>query len=226
MNSHRRGAPSWFAQDCRLCGSESGAELLCAGCAADLPVLPEHCPQCALPSPGGALCGHCLNEAPRFDRTLALWRYDFPCDTLVLALKYGARIALAGFFARSLSNRGLPQVDVIVPMPLHPRRLAERGFNQALEIARELGRLAGVTIATRGVRRVIDTIPQTELPHDRRATNVRGAFDCGLDLSEKSVAVVDDVMTSGATLNELARVLKLAGAIRVENWVVARTMPR
>lgn len=226
MNGRMRGGPSWFAQDCRLCGSESGAELLCAGCAGDLPVLPEHCPQCALPSPGGALCGHCLNQPPRFDRTLALWRYDFPCDTLVRALKYGARIALAGFFARSLLNSGLPPVDLIVPMPLHPRRLAERGFNQALEIARELGRLAGVSVAVRGVRRVKNTVPQTELPYDRRATNVRGAFDCNLDLSDTSVAVVDDVMTTGATLDELARVLKRAGAPRVENWVVARTMPR
>jgi ComF family protein len=226
MNRIGRNVPRWFAQDCRLCGSESGAELLCAGCTADLPLLPEHCPQCALPSPGGALCGQCLNRPPRFDRTLALWRYDFPCDTLVQALKYGARIALAGFFARSLSNRGLPAVDLVVPMPLHPRRLADRGFNQALEIARELGHLAGLTVAARSVRRVKDTVPQTELPYDKRARNVRGAFDCGLDLSEKSIAVIDDVMTTGATLNELARVLKRAGAIRVENWVVARTMPR
>jgi ComF family protein len=225
MSMRARRGPGWFAQDCRLCGAQSGAELLCAGCAADLPLLPAHCPRCALPSPGGAVCGRCLDRPPRFDRTLALWRYDFPCDTLVQALKYGARIALAGFFARSLSDRGLPPVDLIVPMPLHPRRLAERGFNQALEIARELGRLGGVTVAARGVRRVRDTLPQTGLPYDRRAKNVRGAFDCDLDLSDRSVAVVDDVMTTGATLDELARVLKRAGAAGVENWIVARTTP-
>lgn len=224
--SRARASRTWFAQDCPLCGSASGAELLCSGCAGDLPLLPEHCPQCALPSPGDALCGNCLAHPPRFDRTVVLWRYDFPCDTLVQALKYGARIALAGFFARSLSDRGLPAVDLIVPMPLHPRRLAERGFNQALEIARKLVRPDGVAVATRGVRRVKDTLPQTELPFEKRATNVRGAFDCALNLSGKSVAVVDDVMTTGATLNELARALKKAGAIRVENWVVARATRR
>ena len=216
----------WFAQDCPLCGSESDDELVCAGCAADLPALPEHCPQCALPSPRGAVCGNCVNHPPRFDRTVALWRYDFPCDALVHALKYGGRIALAGFFARSLSRRGLQAVDLVVPIPLHPKRLAERGFNQALEIARELARCDEVVVASKGLRRVKDTLPQTGLPLERRATNVRGAFECDLDLSNKSVAVVDDVMTTGATLDELARVLKRAGAVRVENWVVARAVLR
>jgi ComF family protein len=151
-----------------------------------------------------------------------LWGYEFPCDGLVQALKYRARLALAGFFARSLASRTLPEADLIVPMPLHPKRLAERGFNQALEIARHLGR----PIAPRGVLRVKHTPPQTELPYEERAKNVRGAFLCTLDLSGASVAVLDDVMTTGATLNELARALKRAGAARVENLVIARTVPR
>jgi len=151
-----------------------------------------------------------------------LWRYEFPCDGLVQALKYRARLALAGFFARNRATRPIPEVDLIVPMPLHPARLAERGFNQALEIARHLGR----PIAPRGVLRVKDTLPQTELPYEERAKNVRGAFLCRLDLSGASVAVLDDVMTTGATLNELARVLKRAGATRVENLVIARTALR
>jgi len=222
FNTCVRNVHAWAGQDCLLCGEESGPELLCAACIAELPALPESCPQCALPSPAAAVCGSCLNHPPHFNATLALWRYEFPCDRLVQALKYRARLALAGFFARNLASRPIPEVDLIVPMPLHPKRLAERGFNQALEIARHLGR----PIAPRGVLRVKHTPPQTELPYEERAKNVRGAFLCKLDLSGASVAVLDDVMTTGATLNELARALKRAGATRVENFVIARTVLR
>jgi ComF family protein len=222
FNTCVRNVQAWAGEDCLLCGAETAPELLCPACIAELPALPRSCPRCALPSPAGAVCGSCLNHPPHFDATLALWRYEFPCDGLVQALKYRARLALAGFFARSLAARTMPEVDLIVPMPLHPKRLAERGFNQALEIARHLGR----PIAPRGVLRVKHTPPQTELPYEERAKNVRGAFLCKLDLSGTSVAVLDDVMTTGATLNELARALKRAGATRVENFVIARTVLR
>jgi len=222
FNTCVRNVQAWAGEDCLLCGAETAPELLCAACIAELPALPRSCPRCALPSPAGAVCGSCLNHPPHFDATLALWRYEFPCDGLVQALKYRARLALAGFFARSLAARTMPEVDLIVPMPLHPKRLAERGFNQALEIARHLGR----PIAPRGVLRVKHTPPQTDLPYEKRAKNVRGAFLCKLDLSGASVAVLDDVMTTGATLNELARALKRAGATRVDNLVIARTVSR
>jgi len=226
FNTCVRNVHAWAGEDCLLCGAESAPELLCAACAPEFPALPETCPRCALPSPTAAVCGSCLNRPPYFDATLALWRYEFPCDRLVQALKYRARLALSGFFARNLASRHLPEVDLVVPMPLHPKRLAERGFNQALEIARGVARHLGRPIEPRGVLRVKDTLPQTELPYEERAKNVRGAFLCKLDLSGASVAVVDDVMTTGATLNELARALKRAGATRVENFVIARTVPR
>ena len=222
FNTCVRNVQAWAGEDCLLCGGKDGPELLCAACVAELPALPDACPRCALPSPAGAVCGSCLTHPPHFDATLALWRYEFPCDGLVQALKYRARLALAGFFARSLASRTMPEVDLIVPMPLHPRRLAERGFNQALEIARHLGR----QIEPRGVLRVKHTPPQTDLPYEERAKNVRGAFLCKLDLTGARVAVLDDVMTTGATLNELARALKRAGAARVENLVIARTVSR
>jgi len=217
---------TWFGQDCPLCGAASGPELLCAACAGDLPVLPAYCPRCALPAPGGSICGSCLADPPHFDRTTALWLYEFPCDRLVQALKYRAWLALAGFFAFRLASRPLPEVDLIVPMPLHPKRLAERGFNQALEIARGVSRRAGIAVEARGVRRLRYTRPQTELPYEERARNVRGAFACELELPGRHVAVVDDVMTTGATLNELASVLKRAGAASVENLVIARSVLR
>jgi ComF family protein len=226
INNCATNVRAWVGEDCLLCGADTGPELLCPACAAELPALPEHCPRCALPSPGGAICGRCLNHPPHFDATLALWRYEFPCDRLVQALKYRARLALAGFFARALASRPLPAIDLVVPMPLHPKRLAKRGFNQALEIARGVARHLGRPIEPRGVLRVKDTLPQTKLPYEDRAKNVRRAFLCKLDLSGARVAVVDDVMTTGATLNELARVLKRSGATRVENLVIARTWER
>jgi ComF family protein len=226
LNGCARSAHAWAGEDCLLCGAQAGPEPLCPACIAELPALAESCPLCALPSPAAAVCGSCLNRPPHFDATLALWRYEFPCDRLVQALKYRAQLALAGFFARILASRPLPEFDVLLPMPLHPRRLAERGFNQALEIARGLARNLGRPIEPRGVLRVKNTPPQAELPYEERAKNVRGAFLCKLDLSGVSVAVLDDVMTTGATLNELARALKRAGATRVENFVIARTVLR
>jgi len=209
-----------------LCGGHSGIEVLCAPCASDLPRLPERCPRCALPSPGGATCGACLADPPYFDATRALWLYEFPCDRLVQALKYRGALALAPFFAHSLAEQSLPAVALVVPMPLHPARLAQRGFNQAAEIARSLCRRTGSAFAARGARRLRDTAAQADLPYEERTRNVQGAFACDLDLSGKAVALVDDVMTTGATLNELAKVLKGAGAARVENWVIARSVLR
>jgi ComF family protein len=221
-----RAGLGWLGQDCALCGTSSREELVCAACAAALPRLPEHCPRCALPTPGGLVCGSCLANPPHFDGTLALWLYEFPCDRLVQALKYRAWLALAPFFARCLVSRRFPAADVIVPMPLHPDRLAQRGFNQALEVARGLARRTGAPLDPRGTQRVRNTIPQTELRYEERARNIRGAFVAKVDFSGKTVAVVDDVMTTGATLDELARVLKRAGAVRVENLVIARSVLR
>jgi ComF family protein len=226
MNFLSQFPQAWTGRDCELCGAPGGRDFVCAGCAADLPPLGEHCPRCALPNPAGAVCGACLRRAPHFDATFALWRYEFPCDRLVQSLKFRARLALAGSFGDRLALRSQARADLVLPMPLHPRRLAARGFNQALEIARSLARRCGIALEARGVRRVKDTAPQTGLPYDRRAKNVRGAFACDLDLAGKAVVVVDDVMTTGATLDELARVLKRAGAARVENRVVARTVLR
>jgi len=218
-------AQLWAGQDCALCGKESGLDMLCRSCRSGLPIVPESCPQCALPSPGGAVCGTCFRTPPHFDRTAALWRYEFPCDRLVHALKYRARLALAGFFADCLASLPLPEVDLVVPMPLHKGRLAERGFNQAMEIARSLARRMHWRLGSQCALRLVHTAPQTGLPYAERAKNVRGAFQCFSDLSGVRVGVVDDVMTTGATLNEFARVLKRAGACRVENFVVARTVP-
>jgi ComF family protein len=215
-----------LGQDCALCGATSVAELVCEACTGSLPKLPERCPRCALPAPRGAVCGTCLANPPHFDGTAALWPYEFPADRLVQALKYRAWLGLASYFARQLARHLLPPVDLIVPMPLHPARLASRGFNQALEIARVLAALTGLPLASRGTQRVRNTVPQADLLYEERTRNIRGAFAARIDFAGRTVAVVDDVMTTGATLNELARTIKRAGAAGVQNLVVARAVLR
>ena len=130
-------------------------------------------------------------------------------------------VALGGVLT-SLNIANLP--DLILPVPLSAQRLAERGFNQSVELARPLARRLGVPLELTAVRRARDTTPQAQLPWKARAKNIHHAFECDVDLTGKTIWVVDDVMTTGATLNELARVLKLHGARRVENRVIARAV--
>lgn len=221
-----RAASALLAQDCVVCRAPSGDAPVCDGCRADLPQIGLACPCCALPSPGGQRCGACLTEPPDFDATIAAWRYAAHAAALVHAYKYGGRLALGPFFAATLAERvgALPPVDAIVPMPLAHARLAERGFNQSLEIARPLAALLRVPLAPRAVRRTRETADQTGLDAQARRRNVRGAFRVDADVHGVRIAVLDDVMTTGATLDELARALKGAGAASVTNWVVARTV--
>jgi len=218
-------------QDCLLCGSASDDAPLCVPCRSELPALPRGCPRCAMPSPLGEVCGVCLRHPPPFDTTLAAWPYAYPVDRLVRSLKFHGRLALASYFAEALAPlvARTDAVDVVIPMPLHPARLAERGFNQAAEIARRLtgnpgARTPRTKLALQAASRIRRTLPQAELAFGERLRNVRGAFACAIDLGGARVAVLDDVMTTGATLGELAKVLKRAGAARVENWIVARTL--
>jgi len=220
-----RCAAALLPQDCFLCAAPSGESLLCDACAASLPRLTmERCPVCALPTPKSSICGACLTHAPHFDATQAVFRYEFPIDSLIQALKYAHRLASADFLGSALADVALARKpDLILPVPLSQARLAERGFNQAVELVRPLSRTLGVPLEITRVHRR-DTAPQASLPWKERARNIRHAFACEIDLSGKSVLVVDDVMTSGATLDELARTLKAHGAVRVENLVLARAL--
>lgn len=212
-------------QDCLLCGDGSGAELLCPACQADLPPAPASaCPICASASAERQICGACLKQAPHFDATLAAFRYHFPVDKLVQTLKYRHRLAIAEFFATAMRQAARPTGDLILPLPLSATRLRQRGFNQAVEIARPLARSLGLPLQLEGCSRVHDTVPQASLPWRQRRKNIRHAFECALDLTGRSVIVVDDVMTSGATLDEFAGTLKKHGAQRVTNWVAARAL--
>ncbi len=219
---------TWMRPDCVLCGGLADGTMLCAPCLASLPrASVAACPRCGVPS-GGALCGACLRDPPAFDRTVAALVYEFPVDKLVQALKYGQRLALARLLGLLLAERvaGAPRPDVLIPMPLHPARLAERGFNQALEIGRVLSRRLGLPLKPTLAARQRDTAVQAALPLNARRRNVKGAFVCTTGVRERHVALVDDVMTSGATVNELAQAARAAGAREVSVWVVARALPQ
>lgn len=217
---------SLLGRECLLCGAET-RERLCPACYAGLPYLPEQrCPVCAIPTPEGQVCGACLAALPRFDRVQAAFAYAFPADKLIQGLKYQARLPLAPLLAELLYSQLGQEAkpDLLIPMPLHPARLKERGFNQALELARCLSRRTGIKLAAEACQRVRDTPPQAALPWEARGKNIQGAFTCAGDFSGLRVAVVDDVLTTGATLDELASVLRSRGAARVSGWVVARTL--
>jgi ComF family protein len=214
------------AQPCQLCGAMSLNGTWCSDCDASLPHLDNaHCPVCALPSPQGEICGQCLKKRPLFDRTIAAYAYMFPMDKLIQSLKYNAQLQLAGMLTTRLAQRIECLPDFIVPMPLHPARLRERGFNQSLELARHLAHRLDIPLLPDACKRVRNTPRQSALKWKERSKNMRKAFSCTGDFSGKHVAIVDDVMTSGASMNELALALRRAGAREIDTWVVARTLP-
>ena len=212
-------------QSCLLCGAGNGDALLCAACDADLPRLAKaRCAVCAAPIPGAGVCGACLDRPPHFDRVTAVFAYRFPVNALVHGFKYGGNLTVGSMLAHALGAAVTEHVDLIIPMPLAPKRLRERGFNQARELARSVGCMTGIPVAADICRKVVETEHQASLPWNERAKNVRAAFVCDADLRHKKVAVIDDVMTSGATLNELAKILRRAGALEVSGWIVARAL--
>jgi ComF family protein len=175
----------------------------------------------------GGRCGRRLARCPAFDRTRAAFEYRYPVAQLLHAFKYGSNLASGKFFAQvlldALGDESWPELTVL--MSLHCTRLKERGFNQAARIARRLALATGTPLLLDDLRSVRDMKPQTSLPWQERQVNVKDAFACDNNLDGQRVAVVDDVMTTGATLNEVAKTLKKRGAVKVDAWVAARTLP-
>jgi ComF family protein len=185
------------------------------------------CPRCALPTPGGEVCGECLRHAPQFDATRAALRYEFPLAELLHAYKYRSQVGLARAFVGML-RQTTPQhkdaVDTLVALPVTRARMRERGFNQAAELAKLLGKQLNLAVDLQSLRKIRETRPQMALPWDERRANVRGAFACDVAISGKNVALIDDVMTTGATVDAASRALKKAGAKSVFVWVLARAL--
>lgn len=213
---------------CILCTAASGTSGLCAACYADLPWLSPttHCPVCALATLQGEVCGECLRNPPAFYQTTAALPYRWPIDQLVQALKYQSDIALARPLGSWLGHAVVEseKPDCLIAMPLHTQRQQERGFNQSVLLARQVHTITGIPLRLDIAQRCRYTQPQAQLPWRDRHKLIRGAFAVDQDLTGLHIAIVDDVMTTGASLNELARTLVSAGARRVDCWVLARTM--
>lgn len=209
---------------CLLCGEKTAGKVLCALCDADCAKNPPACPRCAMPSWNAQLCPDCLFSPPEMAATSALFSYDFPVQHLIVLLKYRENLALTKWFAQKLTPK-IPPNAVIVPIPLAPKRLRMRGFNQSLLLARAVKKmLPSVEIAENLLFHAPMAKNQTGLSRMERIQNIKGAFfiQNPRDFGQRPIFLLDDVMTTGATLNEAARTLKAANITPVSAIVLAR----
>ena len=216
-----------FGSRCLVCRERAAAEhALCDACMAALPWAGAACVRCAMPLPAGdGPCGACLRRAPPLDAVHAAFVYGFPIDRLLPRFKFHHDLASGALLARCMAAvfAPLPRPDALVPVPLHDARLRRRGYDQALELTRPLARRLALPLRDDLLRRTRATSAQSELAAIARRRNVRGAFACGDRAAMPAhVALVDDVMTTGATLHAAAIALRRAGVTRVDAWVCAR----
>ena len=231
---------------CVLCGDRGGQPNensinarynspvdICNSCRNELPLHATACARCAelLPKPLDntlnfeALCGRCQTQPPAFERCQSMLSYQAPADHLLQRLKFNGRLEMARVLGELMATwlEGIidSRPDVLIPMPLHPDRLRERGFNQAVELARPIARNLGVGMELHNCIRQKTTAPQSDLSRKERIKNVKGAFEVLTPVSGH-VVIIDDVMTTGSTAHEFAKTLLQAGATSVDVWVCAR----
>lgn len=215
-----------FAPSCVLCAAPGAAGRdLCDGCARALPWNTLACPVCALPLDAPApACARCLRRAPPFAAAVAPLRYAGDTRRLLTRYKFGADLAVGRVLATLLVDavQDRPRPDRVVPVPLHRSRLRERGFDQAWELARAVARAHGLAAQPDALRRQRPTLAQTGLDAAARRRNLRAAFVAQTSLAGLHVALVDDVVTTGATIAAAAGALRAAGARSVEVWALAR----
>lgn len=220
---------------CVLCSDHPLGNIdLCEACYLDLPWLKTVCSCCAQPltlteSSTQLLCGACLQQPPFFNRTFSMFVYQEPIKKLITGLKFQKKLIYAKLLGELLTRQlasayqedCLP--ECIIPVPLHQTRLRERGFNQAVELARPIANKFKIKIDLQCCRRVHATTSQAELPAQERYANVKNAFRVKNSFKAKHVALLDDVMTTGHTINELSKVLRQAGVRQIDVWCSART---
>jgi len=223
-----------YEHHCPLCDErcETG-QTLCGPCEADLPWLEGQCSVCALPLPtSGLICGDCLKHPPTFEHVAVPWRFAFPVDSLITRFKHQSRWPLGRLLTEQLArhlqyafDEGLPRPDVLLPVPLARKRLQKRGFNQAKMLADWLSPALGIPVRSDLLQRIQDTPAQQQLDALARRRNLRQAFALADEPTVRGqhFALVDDVLTTGATAEALARLLKRAGAARVDIYCLART---
>ena len=230
---YRRLVATVYPPCCILCGAAGYDQMdICARCYRGLPWIETACSQCAIPIAAKTgdelLCGQCLQKPPAFDRGISLFSYRDDAIQLIHQLKFNGKLAnarlLGCLLATALSAKTIDRPDCIVPVPLFWKRMRQRGFNQSLELARVVGRACDISVNSRSLVRVRDTPSQTGLNKTQRRQNIRGAFELRDAFDAEHVALLDDVVTTTATVNELARLLKTAGVNRVQVWSIARAV--
>jgi ComF family protein len=223
-----------FPPTCLVCGAPGMKQWdLCEPCYRSLPSNTPACSVCGIPLPAESsseiVCGHCLQHPPPYQRCFAIWRYEPPVDYFVLRLKFNKDLVFARLMAQLLADR-LSEIyqiqgnkpEAIIPVPLHAKRLRERGFNQAVEIAKVISRTLQIPLDISSCCRTKMTLPQAELPAAERKKNVKNAFLYNPSTPYQRVAVVDDVMTTGHTIHELAKTILRKRHTMIDVWICAR----
>jgi len=216
---------------CFICHDHcTDAYPICLECKQNLPFLLKSCEQCAAPleSKVDNRCGHCLTHVKSYERTIALFDYQPPINSFIIQLKFAQRLALGSFLGELLATKLIESYQqqalptCILPVPLHASRLKERGFNQAVVIAKPIAKQLNIPIAHHIIHRIKATAPQSQLPKNKRRRNIKDAFRVQLTSDLEHIAVLDDVITTGVTVHELCSQLKINGIQRIDVWAVAK----
>ena len=216
---------------CFLCGSrlDISGPLLCSVCSLDLPLNNKACPVCANPGEDGIICAICLqSQKQQIKQTYCVYRYEYPISQLIQGMKFNSRLDIVAYFGRQLVNfaiqRNIRLPDCFIPVPLHPSRLRERGFNQSLELARIVANETRVPVDYRICERLLNTATQTGLPAHQRRRNIKGSFKINKNALSRyqHVTIIDDVVTTGSTVHELAYALNKIGIAQIDVWACAR----
>jgi ComF family protein len=210
---------------CALC-VDAGTRVVCEPCERALKRVPEEvCPRCKLPSSNAEVCGRCLRFPPKWERLSATFMYEFPLDRLIVGAKHGRYWGTFDWAAGLIDEWPFAATATLIPVPASPERLTERGYNQATLLARSLAKRFSLRVDNDAIVRIRETGTQANRNWVERRRNVKHAFAATRSLAGESVVLVDDVLTTGATLNECARAAIDAGATRVDALVIARVNP-
>lgn len=215
-------------QSCILCGSDSAKGLcLCQPCLDELPYIEHACKKCGVPTVEETIhCGACITEMPQNHQTISVLHYHSPVDHLIQKMKYHNQLEIADLLGKLLVRKLLSLdyelPEQIIPVPLHISRLQQRGYNQAVEIARPVSKALNIPLNLTNCIRTRLTEPQVDLSHAERQKNLKNAFDIIHQIGARHVAIIDDVMTTGSTLNELTATLLKSGIEKVDIWTCSR----
>jgi ComF family protein len=230
ITRHLKQLYTWLMPyTCVLCHHPSNRKQdLCEPCHRELPMLTHNCPRCARELSIELICGECLKHPPPFDATYALFSYVGLIQRLILSLKFNSTLIhakiLGELLADHLANQKMILPSVIIPVPLHHKRIKERGFNQAIEIARPIAKRLSLPINTTACKRIKPTLAQATLSAEKRKENIKQAFEVTDNFAEAHIAILDDVITTGHTITEIAHTFKNAGVRRIDVWCVAKVL--